>query len=164
MTAYDAISDRNVLTGMFRSAFKCQRIIICITITISNNYILATIDIDHVIVLIGMVIYLNTGNGQVFAGQVMLHPHGRVPHINIFHLNIGTCDHTDDMRAVQVPVRFLFCAYNKGLSLSVNSALSRNADVAEILTEDQAFKDNFIIVTTYAGFYFRIILRICTPK
>jgi hypothetical protein len=76
MAADQAIRNRDVLRNPGGCAFNGETIVIGIPGHIRDDYIAATINIHHVIILIGMIPNADAFYSETITAQIMLHPEG----------------------------------------------------------------------------------------
>ena len=102
MTAYCAIADDHVLTGLLRQALQHNAVIVRINGAALDTHAPATVHIQPIVVVRGMIEHVDVGNEHVLAEPVMLHPASRVPQPDALDSNIAAPLQMEALRAIRV--------------------------------------------------------------
>jgi hypothetical protein len=117
----------------------------------------ASVNIDHAAVLIAVVEDMDTCNIYIITGQVVLHPHGRIPHGESAYKHPPAPGKSYKVGAVAVAVGLFLCADLEGSTLSVYGAFPAQGNIFLIIGEDKALPDPVISVKTIWGGFLGVI-------
>jgi hypothetical protein len=129
-TAENTIGHRDVPAGAVKSTLQNDRIIARPDITVRNNYSATRVNIDSIVVSVYPAPDGDPMNLHVFAGQVMLHPHGRILQRDTSDSYIPAVHDAKEIRTDSVTRIF------ERSALPINRSPTGNSDVLGILGID----------------------------
>lgn len=147
------VLNQHIFSGTQTRALEAQGIILGIDEAVTNNDPTAAIDVEAVVVVIGVVDDLHALKNEVFAVEVVLHPTGRIPEGDVLNHHLAR---VEDTNAKRPP----WCRGNRLLSrkmllgtTEIDFPRATDANAFHPLGEDQG------LIGAHVGIHHRPTLR-----
>ena len=97
MARHHAVADADILAQTWRGALERDAVVITVSHHAFHHHVMASVDVEGVVVVIVAVENLDTIDAQPVASQVVLHPTAGVAQRDIFHHNVTALDEAQQM-------------------------------------------------------------------